>query len=43
MSGLENDPPKQASFNIFKDSVSMQYSAQFGNGSGSDLCGPQSY
>lgn len=43
LSAIESDPVSSVTFNIFKDSVSMLHSAQFGNGSGSDLCGPQSY
>ena len=36
---MANDPVASSTFNIFTDSVSVQYSSQFGNGSGSDLCG----
>lgn len=28
---------------LFKDTVSQAYSSQFGDNSGADLCGPQSY
>jgi hypothetical protein len=41
---MRNYPdPETRSFSLFQDSISLQYSAQFGDGSGSDLCGPQSY
>ena len=35
--------PYRQEFIKFQDSVSSLYSADFGDGSGSDLCGPQSY
>lgn len=34
------EQPTTRAFNIFKDSVSEEFSAQFGDGSGYDLCAP---
>lgn len=43
LAAVQNTSVKTQSFEVFKDSVSLQYTNQYGNGSGSDLCGPQSY
>ena len=38
-----NDPLVTYTLQLFRDSVSQQFSADFGDGSGTDLCGPQEY
>lgn len=35
--------PVQRTLSVFKDSVSMEFGDEFGDGSGHDLCGPQTY
>lgn len=35
--------PTTRAFDIFKDTVSEEYSDEFGDGTGYDLCAPQSY
>ena len=35
------DPKTKQSIEAFKDSVSVQFTGQFGDGSGMDICGPQ--
>ena len=35
--------PVSFSFSEMTDSVSVQYSADYGDGSGTDICGPREY
>jgi hypothetical protein len=39
----QGSAPVLISFSPFTDSVSTQYSSQFGDGSNSDICAPQTY
>ena len=40
---INSSSPTIRFFDIFTDSVALQYSSQYGDGSGYDLCSPQEY